>query len=147
MFTSHQTKNYMKQPYITYALNVKRKLVHVDSVPNGKACGCFCTYCGEPLLAKQGVKRKHHFSHISGTECASAYESMLHLLAKERIQEAFYNNETFIIEFEYWSYCAIENCIFTDWGTNEGEPKQRCCEKTMKQFDICLLYTSPSPRD
>ena len=43
----------MKQPYITYALNAKGKLVNVDSVPNGKACGCFCTYCGEPLLAKQ----------------------------------------------------------------------------------------------
>ena len=82
----------MKQPYLTYALDAFGKLVHVDSVPNGKACECFCTFCGEPLQAKQGAKRRHHFSHISGTECEAAYESMLHLLAKEKIQEAFYNN-------------------------------------------------------
>lgn len=132
----------MKQPYLTYALDAGGKLVHVDCVPNGKACGCFCSFCGEPLQAKQGAKRRHHFSHISGTECEAAYESMLHLLAKEKIQEAFYNNETFIIEFEYCSYCDIENCIFTDWGTHEGEPKQRCCEKTIKRFDIKQWYDS-----
>lgn len=132
----------MKQPYITYALNAKGKLVNVDSVPNGKACGCFCTYCGEPLLAKQGAKRKHHFSHLSGTECEAAYESMLHLLAKEKIQETFYSKDTFIIEFEYSSFCNIENCIFEDWGTNEREHNHRCCEKTMKRFDIKQWYDS-----
>lgn len=51
----------MKKPYLTYALSAEGKLVHIDSVANGKECGCFCTYCGEPLQAKQGAKRKHHF--------------------------------------------------------------------------------------
>ena len=117
-------------------------MVNVDSVPNGKACGCFCTYCGEPLQAKQGAKRKHHFSHLSGTQCEPAYESMLHLLAKEKIQEAFYSKDTFIIEFEYSSFCNIENCIFEDWRTNEREHNHRCCEKTMKRFDIKQWYDS-----
>ena len=48
----------MKKPYLTYALSAEGKLVHIDSVANGKECGCFCTYSGEPLQAKQGAKRK-----------------------------------------------------------------------------------------
>ena len=96
----------MKKPYLTYALSAEGKLVHIDSVANGKKCGCFCTYCGEPLQAKQGAKRKHHFSHLSGTECEAAYESMLHLLAKEKIQEAFYNRTSLYMEFEYTSFCS-----------------------------------------
>lgn len=102
----------MKKPYLTYALSAEGKLVHIDSVANGKECRCFCTYCGEPLQAKQGAKRKHHFSHLSGTECEAAYESMLHLLAKEKIQEAFYNRTSLYIEFEYTSFCNQEKCIF-----------------------------------
>ena len=102
----------MKKPYLTYALSAEGKLVHIDSVANGKECGCFCTYCGEPLQAKQGAKRKHHFSHLSGTECEAAYESMLHLLAKEKIQEAFYNRTSLYMEFEYTSFCSQDKCIF-----------------------------------
>jgi hypothetical protein len=123
----------MKQPYLTYALDAFGKLVHVDSVPNGKACECFCTFCGEPLQAKQGAKRRHHFSHISGTECEAAYESMLHLLAKEKIQEAFYNKKSFWIKFEYTSYCNVENCIFVRQGN-------RCCEKSIRSFDLKKWY-------
>ena len=118
---------------MTYALNAEGKLVHVDSVPNGKACGCFCTYCGEPLQAKQGEKRKHHFSHLSGTECKGGVESMLHLLAKEKIQEAFYNNASFFIEFAYASFCNQEKCIFQP-------PSERCCDWITKRFDIKQWY-------
>lgn len=107
----------MKKPYLTYALSAEGKLVHIDSVANGKKCGCFCTYCGEPLQAKQGAKRKHHFSHLSGTECEAAYESMLHLLAKEKIQEAFYNRISLYMEFEYTSFCSQDKCIFLRYSS------------------------------
>ena len=30
--------------------------VFVDDVPNGKACGCICSKCREPLIARNGVK-------------------------------------------------------------------------------------------
>ena len=102
----------MKQPYLTYAVDSNGKLVHVDDVPKGKACGCFCPNCKGRLLARQGEKRKHHFSHLSGTECEHAYESMLHLLAKEKVQKAFYEQLSFYIEFEYTSYCSNVNCVF-----------------------------------
>ncbi len=125
----------MKKPYLTYALSAEGKLVHIDSVANGKECGCFCTYCGEPLQAKQGAKRKHHFSHLSGTECEAAYESMLHLLAKEKIQEAFYNRTSLYIEFEYTSFCNQDKCIFMSHS-------RRCSNKEKRRIDIKEWYDS-----
>lgn len=123
----------MKKPYLTYALSAEGKLVHIDSVANGKECGCFCTYCGEPLQAKQGAKRKHHFSHLSGTECEAAYESMLHLLAKEKIQEAFYNRTSLYMEFEYT--LQPDKCIFMSHS-------RRCSNKEKRRIDIKEWYDS-----
>ena len=34
-----------------------------------------------------GYQREHHFAHAHGKECEGAYESVLHLLAKEILQE------------------------------------------------------------
>ena len=88
-------------PYLTYALNEKGELVGVDCVPTGAKCNCFCPGCKERLLAKnKGVKRAHHFAH-RGVECKSAYESMLHLLAKEKIRDAFLSAPEFWIKFNY----------------------------------------------
>ncbi|MCI1786095.1 MAG: hypothetical protein LKI59_08165 [Bacteroidales bacterium] len=52
-------------------------------------CGCHCPHCDAPLYAKNaGQIREHHFAHAHGHECEGAYESSLHLLAKEVLQEA-----------------------------------------------------------
>ncbi len=73
---------------LAYALNAEGVLVHVDTVPNGDACGCFCPKCKEPLMARnRGSKRQHHFAHKSDSSCQGAYESTLHLMAKEIIKE------------------------------------------------------------
>lgn len=70
--------------YLTYALDENGNLVHVDDVANGLACNCCCPHCEAPLYAKnRGVKREHHFAHAQGHECEGAYETALHLLAKE----------------------------------------------------------------
>lgn len=70
--------------YLTYALDKEGKLVHIDDVPNGYECGCFCPHCKNPLCAKNGGKIKtHHFAHLSGADCKSAVESALHIMAKE----------------------------------------------------------------
>lgn len=70
--------------YLTYALDKEGKLVHIDDVPNGDECGCFCPHCKSPLCAKNGGKIKtHHFAHLSGTDCGHGIESALHLMAKE----------------------------------------------------------------
>lgn len=70
-----------------YALNQEGKLVHVESVPNGKDCDCVCPYCGDKLTAKnKGKVREPHFAHKADV-CAKYHETILHQLAKEIIKE------------------------------------------------------------
>ncbi len=74
--------------FLTYALDESRALVHVDNVANGMKCGCKCPHCDTPLYAKNGGEiRVHHFAHAHDHECEGAYESQLHLLAKEVLLE------------------------------------------------------------
>ena len=74
--------------FLTYALDESEALIHVDDVAKGNNCKCHCPHCGAPLCAKNaGKQRQHHFAHAHGHECEGAYESQLHLLAKEILQE------------------------------------------------------------
>lgn len=59
------------------------QLVSIEDVQNGKECGCFCPQCGEPLIAKKGAIKMHHFSHCQNSNCEYGYETSLHKLAKE----------------------------------------------------------------
>lgn len=34
----------------SWAENAEGKMVHVDTVPNGKRCGCICPNCHEKLV-------------------------------------------------------------------------------------------------
>lgn len=75
-------------PQLVYALDKDKRLVHIDSVPNGLSCQCLCPACGEVLIAKNnGETKESHFAHYYGTECEGAHETELHLLAKEIISE------------------------------------------------------------
>lgn len=76
------------EPLLNYALDENGVPIHVDNVPNGKACGCHCPCCEKPLSARQGQKRQHHFAHIGDHNCKGAYETMLHILAKKVLSEA-----------------------------------------------------------
>ena len=87
---------------LTYALNSIGNLVYIDEVDTGQLCNCYCPSCKEKLVAKNGgMKRVHHFAHASGVDCENAYETMLHQLAKLRVQEAFLSKEVFNVGFEY----------------------------------------------
>jgi len=74
----------LKNPYGLLGGNV----VTADIVDRGLACGCTCPDCGERLIANHGTGIKQpYFSHESGAECEAAYETALHLLAKEVLAE------------------------------------------------------------
>ena len=122
--------------YLTYALNATGQLLGIDDVPAGTKCGCFCPACKEPLIAKnRGLKRRHHFSHQSGTECNHALESMLHLLAKQKTREAFLTQTEFYVEFCYRSFCSTyRDCKFR----NDTE----CCKIEKKRFNLKQYYDS-----
>ena len=79
--------------YLTYALDAGGALIHVDNVAKGAKCACRCPHCNAPLYAKNSGRwpepgtRIHHFAHAHGHECEGAYESSLHLLAKDILRE------------------------------------------------------------
>ena len=55
----------------SWAQDASGRMVHVDSVPRGIQCGCICPYCKEPLVAKHGDIKEHHFVHHSQTRKAT----------------------------------------------------------------------------
>jgi len=64
------------------------RVVSVDQVENGLACGCRCPDCDGILIAKnRGEIKVHHFAHESGQICETSQETALHLLAKEVLIE------------------------------------------------------------
>ncbi len=126
----------MARRLLTYALNSLGKIVFVDDVAKGLDCECICPCCKEKLMAKNGgTKRIHHFAHASGVECEGAYESMLHLLAKDRIKKAFLEKDYFKMEFIYRSYCPkAKSCGYIRYDD--------CFISSPKSFNLKEFYDS-----
>ena len=54
----------------------------------GKRCKCICPRCKSPLIARiRGRVRMKHFAHYGNSDCIGGYESGLHMLVKEVIEE------------------------------------------------------------
>ncbi len=69
------------------ALDPNGQLITIENALRGLACNCTCACCGEPVVARKGLIREHHFSHHSNKEsCFIHRESLLHLYAKEVIR-------------------------------------------------------------
>lgn len=81
----------MTQGYIfSWAENAEGRMVHVDVVPRGLKCNCFCSNCHEPLMARHGDVREHHFAHHSedrGANLNICYMVTLYKLAEQIIKE------------------------------------------------------------
>lgn len=69
------------------ALDPNGQLITIKTALRGLACNCTCICCGEPVVARKGLIREHHFSHHSNKEsCSIQRESLLHLYAKQVIR-------------------------------------------------------------
>lgn len=69
------------------ALDQNGKLTTIKNALRGLACNCTCICCGEPVIARKGLIREHHFAHHSNKEsCFIHRETLLHLYAKEVIR-------------------------------------------------------------
>lgn len=66
----------------------ENKLWGVDHVGGGLTCQCICPGCKQPLVARKGKKKAHHFAHYQIGECNSGLETTLHLLAKTLLKQA-----------------------------------------------------------
>ncbi len=74
---------------MTIAIDDQARVVSIEEVERGLVCGCRCIECAEPVLARKGLQRSHHFSHVSQkTPCEVMPESFLHLYAKQVVQES-----------------------------------------------------------
>ena len=62
--------------------------IGIEEAESGLACGCLCPACGEPVIARKGTRRTHHFSHQRGAVCPDALETTLHRMAKEILEQA-----------------------------------------------------------
>lgn len=65
-------------------------LVDVSEVESGLSCGCVCPSCKRKLQANKGQIVSHYFSHDPSAEtktCESAFETSIHLMAKQIISE------------------------------------------------------------
>ncbi len=66
------------------------RLVGVDEVVSGRACGCVCPACHRVLQANKSRKITSYFSHDpseGNTACESAFETSIHLMAKQILSE------------------------------------------------------------
>jgi hypothetical protein len=114
-------ENHNKTLDFTYALK-DGVLVHIDDVPNGLNCNCYCPSCNLPLIAYNNPKNKkaHHFQHSSLKECNFYYETMIHYLSKEIINELgelTVPKHTFLLCHYARSYTNHE------WNKNNPEKK------------------------
>lgn len=50
---------------MTIAIDDQARVVSIDEVERGLVCRCRCIECAEPVLARKGPERSHHFSHVS----------------------------------------------------------------------------------
>ena len=76
------SKSSLGQPVLLYGVG-QGKPLHISEVPRGLACGCVCPSCGDRLIAKKGQVREHDFAHAAGSDCPTAVEAAVHLVAKE----------------------------------------------------------------
>jgi hypothetical protein len=66
------------------------RLVSIDEVASGYACGCDCPSCARPVVARKGEVRKHSFAHhfeSDRSNCQFQAESTLHRFAKELLEQ------------------------------------------------------------
>ncbi len=97
---------YWESDPLLRALDEQGALVHVDTVPNGSACGCVCPSCKQPLIAKNaGSVLVHHFAHKKGA-CAWAVETSITLTVLDILRE----QDTLSIMGAIWYDYNDEEC-------------------------------------
>lgn len=63
------------------------RMLRVQEVATGLACGCICPACGHALVAKAKDSnfRRPHFAHYRDADCRAGFETSIHKAAKQLI--------------------------------------------------------------
>ena len=79
----HNTNTNLKVPF-----GFKDGRLHApNNTARGLACECFCPGCRSQLIANQGKRKRPYFSHYDSVECSGGYETAIHLMAKQIIED------------------------------------------------------------
>lgn len=70
----------MKTLLYEYAKNECDVFTHIDDAVKGHCYSCI--ECGEPLIIKDGSKKRKHFAHKNNSNCDG--ESYIHKIWKKR---------------------------------------------------------------
>lgn len=98
----------MKTLLYEYAKNECDVFTHIDDA-NKEHC-YRCIECGEPLIIKEGSKKRKHFAHKSNSNCDG--ESYVHKIWKKRIKDKFYSNSPFCIQYIVGTPCKdVTTCM------------------------------------
>ncbi|MCY9666468.1 hypothetical protein M5X11_16105 [Paenibacillus alginolyticus] len=62
------------------------QLIHIEDAMSGEKCGCICPGCHQPLIARKGKIKIHHFAHIN-SECKHGLQTAIHLMAKDLLEK------------------------------------------------------------
>lgn len=80
------------------------ELLHISMVDSGLSCNCICAACQQPLEARKGTQRRHHFAHVSNYECMYASEvSIYKALAETLKQHKCLSLPPVMLDFPAWS--------------------------------------------
>lgn len=87
MITIHRADEDDGTAQLSYGRDAAGTLRHISEVPSGLACNCVCPGCEARLIARKGEIRAPNFAHYVNTACQGAWETTLHLLAKQLTTE------------------------------------------------------------
>ncbi|MCP3699412.1 MAG: hypothetical protein GY920_12775 [Aliivibrio sp.] len=60
--------------FLTFGSNETNELVSIHAVKSGKTA-LACPFCKQPLIAKKGAQKEHHFAH-AGNTCATSKDAI-----------------------------------------------------------------------
>ena len=122
----------MPQHLVTYGRDrTTGYLRYIEDVDKGVACHCVCLKCGGTLEAHKGNVRRHHFKHYSAKECKGAFESQIHLLSKDIIEE----NKLLMLP-DYKGYF----CFYPQHRQQLSEVIKECPQDDLQPDCLCKYY-------
>ncbi|MBO7489891.1 MAG: hypothetical protein J6T88_06410 [Bacteroidales bacterium] len=122
----------MKALLYEYANNEHGVYTHIDDAVKGHRYSCI--ECGEPLIIKDGSKKRKHFAHKSNSNCDG--ESYIHKIWKKRIKNKFYSNSPFIIKYVVGTPCKDE----TTYLIKKRISDMKCNKCYVKEIDLKQKY-------
>lgn len=95
-------------PELTYAKTKDGNGISIhDVIKTVTQSSYFCPCCNEPVVARQGSHNAWHFAHKSKRECEGAFQTALHLMAKDILSETKYFYLPDIYTKEHWLYDSM----------------------------------------